>query len=93
MKFQLVCFMLLGNQEVREFNQMLFNDSITVVYAAVAMYCLIVKANPIQASFWFTNALGVKAGAVLLLPTFLGWIQYKHGVRNLLVAITVIIGF
>jgi len=38
---QLICFMLLSNQEVREFNQMLFNDSITVLYVAMAIFYLL----------------------------------------------------
>ena len=54
---------------------------------------IVLKANPIWASFWFTMALSVKAGAMLLVPAFLGWIQYQHGLRNLLACIFVIVGF
>lgn len=74
MSFQIVCFMLISNQEVREMNMELFNDSFTVLYVAIAMYYMINNGNPIWASFWFTMALSVKAGAMLLVPAFLGWI-------------------
>ena len=74
-------------------NMELFNDSFTVLYVAIAMYYMINNGNPIWASFWFTMALSVKAGAVLLVPAFLGWIQYQHGLRNLLACIFVIVSF
>lgn len=74
-------------------NQDLFNDSFTVLYVAMAIYYVILNGNPIWASFWFTMALSVKAGAMLLVPAFLGWIQYQHGLRNLLACIFVIVSF
>ena len=45
-----------------------------MLYVAIAIYFMLQKAQPIYASLFFTLALSVKAGAMLLLPAFLGWI-------------------
>lgn len=51
----------------------MYNDEIMILYMFVAIY-LAIKNKPILASFWFTMALSVKAGVILLLPALLGQI-------------------
>ena len=63
------------------------------LYITLALYFIVVKSSPLFASFVFTLSVSIKAGALLLLPSFLGWIQYQHGVYNLLLAIIIVVGF
>lgn len=35
----------------------------------------------------------MKAGALLLLPALLGWVQYQHGIYNLVFAVAIVVGF
>ena len=65
--------MLLANTEIREFNAYLFNDTFLALYVAICIN-LITNNKPMLASFFLTMSLSIKAGAMLLLPGFLGWI-------------------
>ena len=49
----------------------MYNDEIMILYMIIAIY-MGIKNKPIFASFWFTLALSVKAGVILLLPALLG---------------------
>ena len=71
----MISFMLLGNEEIREFNAYLFNDTILTLYIVVCLY-MVSKNKPVWASLFLTLGLSIKAGAMLLVPSFLGWIQY-----------------
>ena len=71
MKAQMICFMLLGNEEIREFNEYLFNDSLLALHMMFALYFMLVKNKPVIASFFLTLSISIKAGAVLMVPTFL----------------------
>jgi len=73
MKAQLVCFILLGNEEVRELNQLCFNDSLLAFYLFLCVL-LVTNNSAYLASLAFTLSLSIKAGALLLLPALLGWI-------------------
>ena len=73
---QIICFMLLGNEEIREFNQYLFNDSLLALHMMLCLYFILVKNRPLLAAFFITMSISIKAGAVLMLPTFLGWLMY-----------------
>ena len=84
---------MLANQETRFLNQDMFNDQITELYLVICIYLLLVKGNPVLASLFYTLGLSIKAGALLLLPSLLGWIQYQHGTKNLLASTMLIIGF
>lgn len=90
---QFVVLMLLFNQEIREFNQMLFNDAFLSFYITLCFYLLFVKNQPLKASLAATAALGMKAGAVLVLPGLLGFLHYQHGTLTLLSAVFIIVGF
>jgi predicted membrane-bound dolichyl-phosphate-mannose-protein mannosyltransferase len=72
LKAQLICFLFLGNEEVRELNQLMFNDSILALYVILCIYSM-VKDRPGLAALMLSLAISIKAGALLLLPGVLGW--------------------
>jgi Gpi18-like mannosyltransferase len=69
----MVCFILLGNEEIREFNAYLFNDTFLALYILVCIY-LISMNRPFLAALFLTMSCSIKAGAMLMLPSFLGWV-------------------
>lgn len=75
LKAQMVAFMLLANEQSRELNQMMFNDSILAFYILMCLY-FVSSNKPIKGVIFLTLALSIKAGAMLLVPGFFGWIQY-----------------
>jgi Gpi18-like mannosyltransferase len=83
--------MLLGNEEIREFNQYLFNDSLLALHVMLALYFLLVRNKPVIASFFLTLSISIKAGAILMIPTFMGWIMYLHGLVVLVKCFTVVL--
>lgn len=91
-KAQLIAFILISNKEDRQYWSTMYNDEIMILYMFIAIY-LAIKNKPIFASFWFTMALSVKAGVILLLPALLGQIHYNYGTIKLLTCIVMIIGF
>lgn len=70
-KSQLIGFMLLANEEIREINQLLFNDSILALYVVLCVY-FVSSNKPLIAALMLTLAMSIKAGAMLLVPSFLG---------------------
>jgi len=70
----------------------MYNDEIMMLYMIIAIYVTI-KNKPLWGTFWFSLALSVKAGVILLIPGLLGQIQYNHGTFKLLTAFVIIIGF
>ena len=73
---QIVIFMMLGNEQIREFNAYLFNDSLLTIYLIASVYVLVIKGRPFFATLLFSLGLSVKAGAMLLVPSLFGWIMY-----------------
>jgi Gpi18-like mannosyltransferase len=92
LKPQLICFLLLANEEARELNQMMFNDSLLAFYVIMCLY-LVSYNKPLLATLMLTSGLSIKAGAILLIPGFFGWVQYQHGTIKLVTAIFIFIGF
>lgn len=45
----------------------------------------------VLASFFLSCAIGIKAGAILLLPAFLGTIQYRFGIAYLITSMAIIL--
>lgn len=84
--------MLLGNEEIREFNEYLFNDTFLAMYILACIY-LITKNQPFLASLFLTLSLSIKAGSMLLLPTFMGWLQYQYGSVTLIISLLIIVLF
>lgn len=72
---QLICFILLGNEEVREFNAYLFNDTFLAMYLVICVYLISIN-KPLFAALFLTMSLSIKAGAMLMVPCFLGWVQF-----------------
>lgn len=62
------------------------------MYVVICMY-LLARNRPIWAALFLTLSLSVKAGAVLLVPSFFGWIHYHYGTQNLAAALLVVVLF
>ena len=92
MRAQMICFMLLGNEEIREFNEYLFNDTFLAMYILICIYLVAVN-RPFLAALFLTMSCSIKAGAMLMLPSFLGWVQFHYGAQRLIICIVIIIGF
>ena len=67
-----------------------YNDPIMMLYLMFAIYWMATN-KPVIASIMVTMALGVKAGVYLIMPSFLGTIQYNHGISILLLSIIIIV--
>ena len=91
-KAQIIAFILVSNEELRELNQNMFNDSILAFYILFCMY-FVSKNKPIAGALCLSLSFSIKAGAILLFPGFLGWVQYQHGTIKLLVSIIILISF
>ena len=81
------------NERERWLYQLLFNDEIMAFYITLAICLLVVYRRPLLASLALTVGLSLKAGVMLLVPAFLGSIQYGWGTLKLLSAITLIVAF
>ena len=62
------------------------------VYIVLCLY-MVTQNRPIIAAMFLTLGLSIKAGAMLLLPSFLGWIQYQYGTKTLFLNFFIIVGF
>jgi Gpi18-like mannosyltransferase len=83
---------MLASKEARSYYSTMYNDEIMILYMIMACYfCM--KNSPLVATFWLSMGLGVKAGVILLIPGFLGSIQYNHGTVTLIKSLIFIIGF
>ena len=70
----------------------MFNDTFLALYVMICIY-FIASNKPLWASFFLTLSLSVKAGAMLLVPSFMGWIHAHYGTKNLLMSFFVIAAF
>jgi uncharacterized membrane protein len=91
-KAQLIAFILITNPWDRTFYTFMFNDQIMMLYILLCMYFTLIN-RPMLATFFFTLGLSVKAGVLLLLPAFLGQMQYNYGTVNLIKSIALILAF
>lgn len=62
------------------------------LYIIVCIYSL-TRNQPVLAAFFLTLSLSVKAGAMLLVPSFFGWVHYFYGTKTLLLCIFVTVLF
>ena len=69
----MVGIILVGNEMARELNQLMFNDSILAFYVLLCMY-FVASNKPIKGVFALSLGLSIKAGAILMVPSFFGWI-------------------
>lgn len=88
----LIGVLMLANKEDRFFYATMYNDEIMILYILIGIY-LVLCNKPIMASFVLTLALSVKAGVILLLPAFLGQLQYNFGTVKLVICLSIIVGF
>jgi hypothetical protein len=68
---QMVALVCLTNLREKEYQAQMFNDEIMVMYLVISMY-LLANSRPILATLVFSLAYSVKAGALLMLPAFVG---------------------
>mmetsp|Transcript_1806 Transcript_1806/g.2400 ORF Transcript_1806/g.2400 Transcript_1806/m.2400 type:complete len:270 (+) Transcript_1806:2487-3296(+) len=88
---QLIAFAMLGNHRDRIVYQTMFNDEIMSLHLLLAIY-LAVNNKPLWAALFISLGWSVKAGVILILPAFLGSIQYSHGTITLVKGIAILIG-
>ena len=89
---QLIGMILLANFNDKHMYKEMFNDELMMLYMLIAIYYML-KQRPFVASFFVTLALSIKAGVILILPAFLGSIQYNYGTRTLLKSVLIIFAF
>ena len=89
---QLMAFVFLSSNDDRKFFFEMFNDQIMLMYIILAMYSF-VRSRPALGVLFFSLAYGIKAGAILLIPSMLGLIQLNHGTIKLILSIIFIVGF
>lgn len=70
----------------------MFNDSFTAFYILLCLY-FVAYNKPIKGVLCLSLGLSIKAGAILLVPSFFGWVQYQHGTKTLILAIFVFVSF
>lgn len=90
---QLLTFVYLCCERDRELYQLMFNDEIMGMYLALTIYFLGVAHKPKMAAFTLTLGLSMKAGVMLLIPSFLGGIQYVFGTKTLIASLVIIVAF
>ena len=88
---QLVCFMLLGNDKIRELYFHLYDDAFVGFYLTLAFYFFIFGRVYVAAGF-LSLALSVKAGVLVALPALLGTIQWLHGSKPLAGTLAILVG-
>lgn len=90
---QMVGVVLLSNNYERSaFAHGMYNDQIMLTYLVLSMYMML-KNRPLISAFILTLGMSVKAGILLILPSFLGSIQYNYGTLTLLKSIFIIVVF
>lgn len=89
-RVQMIGLVIMLNPKVNELYQLLYNDSFVEFYNLACIY-LAVRNQPVAAAAMLSMAISIKAGAILLLPSLLGWIQYQSGTITLLASICVIL--
>lgn len=88
---QLIAFMLVTNTFLMRHSQDMFNDSILAIYAIFSIL-LMAWDRPLLASASMSMALSVKAGALLLVPSMMGWVHFFYGTKKLIQSLGVYLG-
>ena len=68
----------------------MYNDEIMILYLIMAVYYV---ERPYISALLMSLSLSVKAGGILIMPAFLGQIQYNFGIRKLIGVLVVMVGF
>jgi len=88
---QLVCFMLLGNDRIREMYSHLYDDAFVGFYLTLAFYFFIFGRVYVAAVF-LSLSLSVKTGVLVALPALVGTIQWLHGSLPLAGTLGIVVG-
>ena len=91
-KAQIVGAILLCNTNMRTQYSLMYNDEIMVMYVVISIYCSI-SNRPYSSSLFLTLGLSNKAGVLLIIPAFLGQMQYNHGTKVLMKSVVIVVGF
>jgi Gpi18-like mannosyltransferase len=62
---------MLSSKSTRHYYGDMYNDELMFLYLLIGIY-QIMKNRPMLSSLFFSLSLSVKAGALLILPAFLG---------------------
>ena len=81
-KAQLITIVMLANEPDRVFSQLQFNDQVLGLFIYLVIY-FVQRNSPIKAIIAFTTGLSIKAGALIIMPAFLGIIHYRYGLKML----------
>jgi Gpi18-like mannosyltransferase len=68
---QMVCFMMLSNDQLRRMYQFLYNDCLMTFYLVLCLYFFSKKMIWLSAAV-FSFSLGIKTGVLAVVPAFLG---------------------
>lgn len=82
--------MLLAQHELRMMHMDLYNDGAVGFYVYLAI-AAIVGGMSICGIIALSLAASLKAPAVLLLPSYLGWVQHTDGTLTLMVCVAVFV--
>jgi len=91
-----------ANGSIRREENAMYNDSFMAFFSVCAIAVLVLgpgkSSNMLTtictvalSSFFLSVSLSIKAGVVLMMPAFLGTIQYRFGISHLLLACSVIL--
>jgi len=62
-------------------------------FCVLGIYFIVCKDMPTVSALMFTLGLGIKAGAILYMPAFLGIVMYRYGIFKLIMCIIIILGW
>ena len=83
---------LLYGYKIREFYSEMYNDEIMILYLLIAIYYC-VSNSPWISAFFLSMSLSIKVGGLLLIPGYLGMIQYHYGPLKLAKIVAFLVTF
>lgn len=89
---QLIGFIMLANVQDKEMYSEMYNDELMMLYLLLSVYSAL-KDQPTMSSVFFTLAMSMKAGAILMVPAFLGSMFINYGAIELFKNIFIVVGF
>ena len=87
---QIMCWAVAANHYIRDIHIDCFNDSFVALYVTACVYS-VAKDRIELAAFMLTMSIGIKTGPLIIIPAFLGWVQYRRGLPGLFRSIAIII--
>ena len=90
-RVQILGFLIVSNQGIHAVYQLMYNDNFLEFFMITAIFLVAVLNRPIIASLILSFGITVKVPGILILPGFLGWIQYKNGTFTLLACVVALL--